>query len=222
MSAATRNRPSAVGVGVLGVVPSRRESVWVLRVLRGLFGGVGGTLRGTVRALRAHQFEPIMSGMRSARYLSESRRRCGTERGARISPSADVARVWAGMDPAACVCVCVCACVCQCVFVSVCVCVCVCVCVRVCVSVFVSVCVCVCVCVCCGGYYTAVGGTIATHTQLSHQPESQLGGCSRVLSEGYSGWYSGWYLGGTILRTRSRATSPRASSCRSANRVLTG
>jgi hypothetical protein len=83
--------------------------------------------------------------------------------GAHVSPGADVARVWAGMDPAACALVCVC------VSVSACVCVCASVCLCVC------VCVCVCVGVCVGGYYyTAVGGTIATHTQPSHQSESQL------------------------------------------------
>ena len=100
----------------------------------GTLRGCGGTLRSTPRTLRVHQFEPIMSGVRPARYLSESRRRCGTEGGARISPGADVARVWAGMDPAACVCVCVSVCrrVCACVSVCLCLCVCVCVCECVC------------------------------------------------------------------------------------------
>ena len=95
--------------------------------------------------------------------------------GAQISPVADVGRGEPTQSRRRCGTVCgpewiqqrACVCVCQCVGV----------CVRVCVSLFVCVCVCVCVCVgvCVGGYYyTAVGGTIATHTQPSHQSESQL------------------------------------------------
>ncbi len=97
------------------------------------------------------------------------------------------AQMWAGMDPAACVCVCV--------------------------------------GVCCGGYYyTAVGGTIITHTQPSHQPESQFlqtrdlscAGAHQPTeySRGTQGVLRGTH-GVLSLRTRSRATSPRASSCRS-------
>jgi hypothetical protein len=155
--------------------------------------GRGGTPRSTPRTLRAHQFEPIMSGVWPARYLSEPRRRCGGTGGARKSPFADVGwgepmqswrRCGTGCGPEwiqqrACVCVSVSACgpVCQCA----CACACVCVCV---------------VCVLRGLLYYS-RGYYATHTQPSHQSESQFGGCSRVLAEGYSGVLTG-YSGGAI------------------------
>jgi hypothetical protein len=71
--------------------------------------------------------------------------------------------------------------------------------VRACVSACRRVCVCVCQCACACAcvvcvlrgllYYSR--GYYTTHTQPSHQSESQLGGCSRVLSEGYSGGTQG-------------------------------
>jgi hypothetical protein len=108
---AARERGSTSGT--LGTLRGHEGTPSTLRTLL----GCGGT-PSTPSALRAHQFEPIMSGVRPARYLSESRRRCGGTGGARMSPFADVG--WGvgrngSSSVRACVSACrrVCVCVCQ-------------------------------------------------------------------------------------------------------------
>ncbi len=96
-----------------------------------------------------------------------------------ISPVADVARVWAGMDPAACARV------------------------RVCVS----------------GATVLQSGVLSLRTRSrATSPRASSGGALGYSQRGTQG-YSRGTQGVLSLRTRSRATSPRASSCRPTTRA---